>query len=142
MAELLCEQYSSVFSPAKYTDEEITQLLADDSLESELGDVLFNKLDIIEAIESISSNSAPVQTASRLCCSSNAVTHSPSQCKTGNIVPIHKGGSRGSAKHYLPVALTSHSITVFEKVVKKALIRFIEDNGLLFQPQPAWIQSW
>ena len=151
MAELHSEQYSSVFSPPKYTDEEITRLLADDSLESELSDVLFNELDIIEAIESIPSNSAaspdgfpavllkqcrhslslPLYLISRRSLDDGNI---PQVCKTGNIVPIDTGDSRGSAKNYRPVALTSHLVKVFEKVMKKALIRFIEDNGL-FNPR-------
>ena len=34
------------------------------------------------------------------------------------ICPIHKGGSRSVAKNYRPVALTSHLIKVFERVIK------------------------
>ena len=34
------------------------------------------------------------------------------------ICPIHKGGSRSVPKQYRPVALTSHLIKVFERVVR------------------------
>ena len=37
----------------------------------------------------------------------------PAILKTANIVPIHKGGSKGEAKNYRPVALTSHIIKIF-----------------------------
>ena len=47
------------------------------------------------------------------------------------ICPIHKGGSRSAPKNYRPVALTSHLIKVFERVLRKALVKHVEDNNLL-----------
>ena len=51
------------------------------------------------------------------------------------ISPVHKGGSRGAAKNYRPVALTSHIIKVFERVVRRSLVKHLEDNGLLPEGQ-------
>ena len=45
------------------------------------------------------------------------------------MAPIHKGGSKGDAKNYRPVALTSHIIKVFEKVVRKKIIEFLKRTG-------------
>ena len=42
------------------------------------------------------------------------------------ICPIHKGGSRSVPKNYRPVLLTSHLIKVFERVLRKALVRHID----------------
>ena len=47
------------------------------------------------------------------------------------ICPIHKGGSRSLPKQYRPVALTSHLIKVFERVVRLALVAHIEQHNLL-----------
>ena len=47
------------------------------------------------------------------------------------ICPIHKGGSRSVPKNYRPVALTSHLIKVFERVVRQALVTHIDKLGLL-----------
>ena len=47
------------------------------------------------------------------------------------ISPIHKGGSRAAPKNYRPVALTSHLIKVFERVVRRVLVKHIERQGLL-----------
>ena len=47
------------------------------------------------------------------------------------ISPIHKGGSRGLPSNYRPVALTSHIVKVFERVVRKWLVAHLEDNELL-----------
>merc|ERR1711874_705255 len=50
----------------------------------------------------------------------------PEIYKTANVAPIHKGGSKGEAKNYRPVALTSHIIKIFEKVVRKRIIEFLQ----------------
>ena len=41
------------------------------------------------------------------------------------IAPIHKGGSRSLPKQYRPVALTSHLIKVFERVLRTELVSHI-----------------
>jgi hypothetical protein len=38
------------------------------------------------------------------------------------ISPVHKGGSRRVAKNYRPVALTSHIVKVFERVVRRSCV--------------------
>ena len=47
------------------------------------------------------------------------------------ISPVHKGGSRGSPANYRPVALTSHIIKMFERVVRRCLVKHLEENDLL-----------
>ena len=47
------------------------------------------------------------------------------------VSPVHKGGSRGVARNYRPVALTSHIVKVFERVVRRALVSHLEQHGLL-----------
>ena len=47
------------------------------------------------------------------------------------VCPVHKGGSRSVAKNYRPVALTSHLIKIFERVVRKVLVNHIEKLGIL-----------
>ena len=51
------------------------------------------------------------------------------------ICPIHQGGSRSVPKQYRPVALTSHLIKVFERVVRLALVAHIEEHNLLPEGQ-------
>ena len=46
--------------------------------------------------------------------------------KTANIVPVHKGGSHGILKNYRPIALTSHLIKVFEKVLRNHVVTYME----------------
>ena len=47
------------------------------------------------------------------------------------VSPMHKGGSKGVAKNYRPVALTSHLIKVFERVFRRELVQHIDRLGLL-----------
>ena len=51
------------------------------------------------------------------------------------ICPVHKGGSRSAPKQYRPVALTSHIVKVFERVLRRVLVRHLEDNNLLPEGQ-------
>ena len=51
------------------------------------------------------------------------------------ICPVHKGGSRAIPKNYCPVALTSHLIKVFERVLRKVLVKHIEKLGILPEGQ-------
>ena len=51
------------------------------------------------------------------------------------ICPVHKGGSRTIPKNYRPVALTSHLIKIFERVVRHALVNHLESQGLLPEGQ-------
>ena len=59
----------------------------------------------------------------------------PQILKTANIVPIYKGkgAPRSKAKNYRPVALTSHITKIFEKVIRRYIIQFMELNQL-FNP--------
>ena len=47
------------------------------------------------------------------------------------ISPVYKGGSRGSPANYRPVALTSHIVKLFERVLRRKLVAHLEKNGLL-----------
>ena len=51
------------------------------------------------------------------------------------ISPVHKSGSRGLPKNYRPVALTSHIVKVFERVVRRSLVDHLERNDLLSDGQ-------
>ena len=54
-----------------------------------------------------------------------------SYCKRAYITPIHKGKSQALPKSSQPVALISHLVKVFEKVIRTHLVSFIECHQLL-----------
>ena len=55
----------------------------------------------------------------------------PSDLLLAMICPIHKGGSRAEPKQFRPVALTSHIIKVFERVVRQALVKYLEEHSYM-----------
>nr|VZI03794.1 unnamed protein product [Spirometra erinaceieuropaei] len=59
----------------------------------------------------------------------------PSDWKSATITPLFKGGSRASANHYRPVSLTSICCKIMEKIIKKALVQFLEQHHLLSDAQ-------
>ena len=52
----------------------------------------------------------------------------PDIFKLAYITPIHKGGSRQKPEQYRPVSLTSHVMKVFERVIKKKIIKHLTEK--------------
>ena len=150
MANLLAEQYKSVFSCPKENMQEPDIIFGSSSEGATLENIYFFPEDIEIAIDEISMNSAagpdgfpaillktcktalsqPLSMIWRESLDSGSV---PDMLKTANIVPIHKGACKGTPKNYRPVALTSHLIKVFEKVLRSHIMAHMEDNNL-FNP--------
>ena len=63
------------------------------------------------------------------------VGHIPSDLLLLLICPVHKGGLRSIPKNFRPVALTSHLIKVFERVVRKGLVKHLDENDLMTDGQ-------
>ena len=57
----------------------------------------------------------------------------PSKLKQCIITPTHKGGSKAEAENYRPIALTSHIIKIFEKVIRNHITNYMDENSL-FNP--------
>ncbi|VDL96016.1 unnamed protein product [Schistocephalus solidus] len=53
-----------------------------------------------------------------------------SDWKTATITLLFKNGSRASANNHRPVSLTSICCKITEKIIKKALMQFLEQNHL------------
>ena len=148
MANILSEQYASVFSvpSGKNRPGEI-----DNSIPI-LDDIAFTEKDIINAIDELRDNSAsgPEGLAAILLkkckeslakplyslwrdCLDHGIT--PSKLKEAHVIPVHKGGSQSIPSNYRPIALTSHLIKIFEKVVRNNLVQFLEENNLFNKNQ-------
>ena len=54
----------------------------------------------------------------------------PQILKSAHVIPIYKGECRGTPKNYRPIALTSHLIKVFEKVIRKKMVKYMETYNL------------
>ena len=51
------------------------------------------------------------------------------------MIPIHKGGNRGSPANYRPVSLTSHLIKIFEKIIRKRIVEYMDERKLFNHTQ-------
>ena len=153
--EALLKQYSSVFSTpkAELKVEDPKTFFSDSSaIHPHLKDITFSKDDLEEACNELSSDSAagPDGLPAKLLKECREVLSLPlffiwrKSMDRGVIpkdllqllvCPVHKGGLRSIPKNFRPVALTSHVIKVFERVVKKALVGYLQENGLMTEGQ-------
>ncbi|BHF73801.1 hypothetical protein SprV_0401688500 [Sparganum proliferum] len=65
----------------------------------------------------------------------------PSDWKTANISPIYEGGTRANANKYRPVSLTCICRKIMEAIVKKATMKFLEQNHLISDLQHGFKQN-
>ena len=141
MANLLSVQYSSVFSTP--TDSPYYALEDEDG--TTITDIEFSEQDIIDAIDELKQNSAsgpdgltaiflkkcknslvkPLFHLWRKCLDQGIT---PDKLREAHIIPIHKGGHQGLPANYRPVALTSHIVKIFEKVIRNYIVKFMEEN--------------
>merc|ERR1711954_464804 len=146
MANLLKEQYSSVFSTPR--DSSTNDSDDTETIIPTLSDISIEEDDIREAIKSLKKNSAggpdgiKANTIKKL---EPSLIHPlylllqksleegvfPSNKKLAHIISIHKGKSKADPANYRPVSLTNVLAKLAEKVVKKQVTEFLETNGLI-----------
>ena len=149
-ADILQNQYQKVFSdPTKASTENIK---VNENPEFKIEDIDFSVEDIKEAIESIPTFAAPGPDkfpAVILKECKNELSYPlyklwrkslnegkiPGKLKLQSIIPIFKKGSKALAENYRPVSLTSHIIKVFGRIMRKEIVKFIEENHLLSEAQ-------
>lgn len=153
IADLLRQQYESVFSHPhhekviKNPNEFFSKVLTPN-----ITDISFNMDDIVNAIKEvgISAAAGPDQFPAALlknCAKElseplhilfrNSLDTGiiPQQLKSAKITPVYKGGSKGEAKNYRPIALTSHIIKIMEKIIVKSMSIYLEENNILNNDQ-------
>jgi hypothetical protein len=140
MAEVLADQYSSVFSKPSTDapDIEINAL--------PINNISITPDELTEAIEELRNNAAsgPDGIPAILLKKCKTVLSEalvifwnkcmevgsiPISLKSSIIPPIHKGGNKSEAANYRPVALTSHIIKIYEKVVRNRLTAHLDNNN-------------
>ena len=147
-AELLQAQYVSVFSDPAQADVEACKSDINKVEEANLSYFEFTPDDIKEAIKELDPYSAAPDgdiPAKIICDFRDALSLPlwllwkrsfdtgviPPDLKLQYITPIYKKGNRTEAVNYRPVSLTSHIIKIFERVVRKHLVKHLEDNNIL-----------
>ena len=149
MADILQDQFSSVFSDPNNPDM-VEPTFNSPHITSPIG---FDHLsltddDIMEAIKKIPNDSSPgpdgipavllKQCASELCTPIRLIWSEsfdrgivPQYYKQTTITPLFKKGNRARAVNYRPVALTSHIIKVYERIIRKSMVHFLDNNEIL-----------
>ena len=152
VANKLTDEYSSEFTKKEekrnekgeiINGREAIERLFDNEEEEELTDITIEEKDIKDAINCIDENSSagpdgvpayiikklrnylakPLKLIFR---KSLDEAKLPEMFKMAYITPIHKGGSRKKPGNYRPVSLTSHIMKVFEKIIKKNIVEYLE----------------
>ena len=59
----------------------------------------------------------------------------PSFYKTSYVFPLHKKDSKALPTNYRPISLTSHIIKIYEQVIRKKLVEYLEQNDLICNKQ-------
>ena len=154
VCEMLLKQYNSVFSTTEkaVVEGEMFNIEGD----TVLNDIPVSRKDIRDAIDEISSTSAagpdgiqavffkktrdtidrPLAQLLRQSITESSIVKVH---KLAYIAPQHKGGSRLHPKNYRPVSLTSHIIKIFERVIKKHILKHLQNNNMINKGQHGFI---
>ena len=55
--------------------------------------------------------------------------------KETHISPLYKKGNRAHAVNYRPVALTSHIIKIYERILRSTMVKYLDENEILCDNQ-------
>ena len=162
ICENLSAQYSSVYSPPEPTNtitDPISFFTLDNPNMPSLVDIEFNEEMIEEEIDSLKNHSAPgpdhfpalllkackkeLSKPIYMMWRQSLDNHDIDQLSKHAIVcPVQKPSSESyHAKSYRPISLTSHIIKIFEKIMRKAIIKYLVDNNLLPTNQHGFLQG-
>ena len=150
MADILQRQYMSVFSDPK--SEKKKMPTSDSPYNCKLTDVDFTCDDVKDAIKEIDINAAcsPDDIPAKIlhkCCDQlaqpiwriwkNSLESGiiPPDLKMQYISPIFKKGDKAKAANYRPISLTSHIIKIFERILRKNIILYLETNNIITDTQ-------
>ena len=150
MAELLSNQYESVFS--KPNDEKKISNAEDffQNIHSDgwLTNINITEEELIKTLKALPSNSSPgpdgvstdilknlaeqMAVPLRLLFQNSIDKGEPLESPyKANVTPIHKGGDRASPQKYRPVCLTSHIVKTLERILRKEIVNHLEKNMLM-----------
>ena len=64
----------------------------------------------------------------------------PQWYKTQIIIPLHKKGPKSKSNNYRPISLTSHVVKIFERILRKKLVNYFEENSFFKSNQHGFRQ--
>ena len=59
----------------------------------------------------------------------------PHALKTAKVIPIHKGGTKDEVSNYRPISLLSSFSKIYEKLMHRRVLEFLDKNNSLFENQ-------
>jgi len=150
MANVLSKQYESVFSVPKRSmvvSDPYSFFNKNDSVEQTMCNIEITEDDIAKAIDMIPPNASsgcygfdvvflkkckmslcePLQLLWNKSLKTGKI---PMKLKESIITPIYKGGNKGEAKNYRPIALTSHIIKIAERIIKNHVVEYMNKYNL------------
>ena len=65
----------------------------------------------------------------------------PDILKTAEVIPIYKSGKKNDMGNYRPISLISNIAKIFEKIIHKRLINFINQSKILSKRQFGFIKN-
>ena len=150
ISNMLRLQYESVFStpiPTLQIEDPEAFFMNSEPIQPKIDDICFTHVDIEKAIDNMPWHSAPGPDSWSSILLKNCKTSLskplatmwrksldtgsiPDILKTADIAPLHKGGSKSIPKNYRPIALTSHIIKIFERVVRSKITEYLESHDL------------
>ena len=151
-AELLQDQYVKVFNDPKAADIKESTSHLNPGFSCKLENFEFCQNDVIDAIKELDPYSStpdgdiPARVL-KSCCEhlsfpifllwKNSFNSGliPGPLKTQYVTPVFKKGDQTDAANYRPISITSHIIKVFERVIRKQLVSYMENNNLLSNKQ-------
>ena len=144
-ADVFCDAFSSVFVNEPFGP--LTKECYDEKYETPICDIVIedsnvkdelSKLNIYKSfgpdmvhpklLKSLCDNSRFIHSVGELfrkCADTGKI---PAEWKLASIVALHKKGSRDSALNYRPVSLTSILCKVYEKIVRKHILTYVEKS--------------
>ena len=153
MADMLQDQFTSVFSDPNSLDISHPDFSPSNiSSHFQEADFDFSDEDIISAAGEIKADSACgpdgipailLKTCIAELCIPLRIIWSesiysgtvPAFYKHSYVTPLYKKGYRVIASNYRPVSLTSHIVKIYERILRKVIVSFLEDNNILCHNQ-------
>ena len=157
-SEVLREQYKTVFSSPKYSQEENLQFVQEQMTRGTLTDIDFTDEELAECLNELNPKSSsgpdgvhasilrqcreilkePLATLWRSSLDEGTV---PEPMKMGSVTPIYKGKEKHLPANYRPVVLTSHVIKAQEKLIVRRLRDYLERENILNSNQHGFRQG-
>ena len=154
-AKTLSDQYESVFTIDNGIDPHVNPMMPPNSL----CDIIISDHDVIKAIQSMNSNSAPgpdrihskliinvypylVQPLKLLFQQSILTNKLPNDWKTGIITPVYKNnGKPANRASYRPICLTSVICKLLERILSNKLKSYLLTNHIISEEQHGFLNK-